>query len=64
MLTDRDHLRGADRTGLDLVDQAGDGRHVAVLEPDPRDRVAAFSEVEDLVAVGDRRAQWLLDEAF
>ncbi len=62
VLADRDHLRDAHSARLDLVDQAGDRRHVPVLEADPGDRVPAFGELEDRVAVVDRGAERLLDQ--
>ena len=62
VLADRDHLRDADGTRRNLVDQAGDRRHVPVLKADPGDRVPALGELEDRVAVVDGGAERLLDQ--
>jgi hypothetical protein len=49
---------------LDEPDQLGGRRHVAVLETDPRQDVVGTlrGQLDDPLAVGDRRAQRLLDE--
>ncbi len=62
VLADRDHLRDADGTRRNLVDQASDRRHVPVLKADPGDRVPALGELKDRVAIVDRGAERLLDQ--
>jgi hypothetical protein len=67
VLADRHHPRGADRAAVHLLDEAGDRRHVAVLEAHPDHRVAparsaGLGGVDHGPAVGDGRAQRLLDE--
>ena len=65
MLAHRDHQRAPDGAGLDEAHELGGRRHVAVLEADPRDdagRARRASSSMSRSAVGDRRAQRLLDE--
>ena len=62
VFADCHHLWGSDRTGGDLLEQAGDRRHVAILESDPGYGTASLGEVEHLVAMLDRRTEWLFNE--
>ncbi len=61
VLANGDHANGPDCSGLYFFDQLCDGRHVAILEPDP-DQGVGMGCVHYSLAVGDRGAQRLLDE--
>ena len=62
MLADGDHVGLADRTALYLVEQGRNRRHVAILEADPGDGIAAGSRLDDVETLSGRDAHRLLGQ--